>query len=208
MKMSATSIVVGALALASSAVYSSTTVYTSETPFLSALAPAPLWTNTFTFPQPFGGSLFGSTQGGVSYTIAGPSGDWANGDIMGNWAANESLTISFVSGNTFAVGGDFFITNALFVFSNTRPVTLTLDDGTTTTYTPADVASSFRGFISTSPIATLTMSAAGLDGFNQLDNLTVPAVAAAPEPSAWLFLVVGIGAVSAASRRSKPKLPT
>jgi len=84
-----------------------------------------------------------------------------------------------------AVGGEFFITNVDNFFL-IAPVTITLSDGTITTYTPAS-RWEFRGFVSEGPIITsLILSAPGVGNYNTLDNLIVGA--AVPEPSSMLLL--------------------
>ena len=187
---------VAALALAaSSPAFAATTVYTSSATFLANVS-AGSYTETFTG----GGGVFDSplsfSSGAFSYTVAAPTvalGVYRSGTILGNTFEAEKLTITFTSGSPTAIGGNFYITNQSDAFQ-AQPVTVTLSDGTTTTFTPTSAtAGSFAGFTSTSPIASLVISGPAALQFNSLDNFTVGVVTAVPESGTLALMALGLG---------------
>ena len=180
-----------------------TTVYTSSAAFLANVAPG-AYTNTFAgAATPSAASSYSFSQGAFSYTIAGNGqqpATWINGSVIGNNYPNNVLTINFTSGNITAVGGELFIMNDVGGFQSAL-VTVTLNDGTVQAYTPTNAANSYRGFISTAPITSMTFSApVGTLRFNAIDNFTVGTAAPIPEPSVWLLLGLGLSAVLLAKR--------
>lgn len=182
------------------------TVYTSSAAFLPNLAPG-AYTNTFTGPAiPSAAVSYSFSEGGFSYTVAGagqsPS-TWINGSIIGNNYPNLALTVTFTSANVTAIGADFFIMDPAGGFL-AEPVTVTLSDGTVEAFSPASLASTYRGFTSSTPIASFTMTApAGTNRFNAIDNLTVGMAAAVPEPASAMLLASGIAALTLAKRRAE-----
>ncbi len=178
------------LVASAGAAQATTTVYTTAASFQALVAPG-AYTETFTRPAVDSGALFTYSGGGFSYDVtADPGVVYRSGSIIGNNTPNETLTLTFTTGNVTALGGNFFITDIGDAFQSVG-VTLTLNDGTVQSYTPTDV-STFRGFISTVPILSLTMSAPqGGQFYNSLDNLTVGS--AVPEPSTYLMLALGLG---------------
>ena len=175
-----------------------TTIFTSPASFAAQLAPGS-YTETFVgLNTPVNNATsLAFAGGGFAYTVSQASGLYGVGTFIGTGIPNVPLTITFTSGNVTALGGEFFNTDAFDSFQST-PVTITLNDGTTTTFTPADFSSSFRGFVSTSLITSLVLSAPGGVQYAGLDNLTVGAV---PEPSSWALMILGLGALTAAARR-------
>jgi PEP-CTERM motif len=167
-----------------------TTVYTTAASFQALLLPG-AYTETFTQPGVDSGPLFSYSGGGFGYDVTASPGDvYRSGSIIGNNTPNETMTLTFTTGNVTAVGGNFFITNISDVFQPVG-VTLALNDGTSVTYTPTGVGT-FRGFISTVPILSLTMDApTGGQFYNSLDNLTVGS--AVPEPTTYLMMALGLG---------------
>jgi len=147
------------------------------------------FTNTFT-----GGASTTSLQsfsGGSSlmaYAITGPTagGVYRNNTFIGNNFDNSIFTITFTSNNVLAVGGNFFITDINDAFVANANVTLTYNDGTTDTFTPANAAA-FSGYVSTLPITSLVMSAPGTSRFNTIDNLIVSSI---PTPGAAAVLAL------------------
>jgi hypothetical protein len=190
-------------AVAAAAASAATTVYTSPAAFGLMLAPG-AYLETFTQDEVDIGALFSYSGNGFSYDVTadgGASTVYRSGTIIGNNLPNLSLTFTFTSGNVTAVGGQFFIANISDVFQPVS-VTLTLNDGTTVSYLPPGVAGAFRGFTSTVPIASLTMSAPPLTGqfYNSVDNLVVGSMI--PEPGTTAMMALGLlGLLGVARRR-------
>lgn len=188
------------LAFLSASALAATTVYTTSASFLAQVA-AGGYTEAFTgLANPPSGPV--SFAGGVfAYSAAAPSDIYLAGGFLGTNQIDEALTISFTSGNVTAVGGNFFSTDINDAFQSV-PVTLTLSDGTTRTFTPTSVADSYRGFTSTATIASLTIGKPGQSLYAGLDNLTVGKVVAVPEPASWALMGLGMAAFLVARRRN------
>jgi len=135
---------------------------------------------------------------GFSFRVAATGGVYTSGVLIGGNAPAQSLVITFGPGIT-AVGGNFFLSDINDAFVPAAPITLTLNDGTTTTYTPADT-SDFFGFTSTSALTSLTF-AAPVSNYATFDNLTVGAVAAVPEAGTWALMAFGLAGLLLAARK-------
>jgi hypothetical protein len=185
-----------------------TTTHTTLATFLAATTGS-LYTETFTGGGVQSAPSYSFSSLGFGYTVtASPGSVYRSGTIIGNNLPNEMLTFTFTTGNITAIGGDFFITNILDAFQ-LQPVTLNLSNGTSVTYTPANLAGSFRGFTTTgAAITSLTMAApTGGQFYNSVDNLIVGRAAPAtvvPEPSEIALLATGmVGLIGVARRRAR-----
>lgn len=189
-----------AAAAASAPVWAATTTYTDSASFLAAIAPG-AFNNTFTGVEDSATS-YSYSGGGFGYTVAAPGDVYLSGSFIGNNTDNDTLTITFTTGNVTALGGNFFITDIGNSFQASA-VTLTLSDGTTTTFTPSDETTAFRGFVSTAAIVSLMMSAPGANLFNSLDNLTVGVAVpiTLPEPGTWALVALALGGLSLVRRQ-------
>lgn len=196
-RLAVTAAVLAALATPS---FADTTTYTSSAAFLASLS-GTSYTEAFTgLSSPDAGAALNFLSGGFSYSISSPGNLYATGDVLSTSLPDEGLTITFTSGNVTAVGGNFFNVNFSDEFQQVA-VTLTLSDGTTTTFTPASAADSFRGFASTQVINSLTISAPGATLYASVDNLTVGAVTPVPEPSSWALMGLGLAGMGVFARR-------
>ncbi|HMO36211.1 MAG TPA: PEP-CTERM sorting domain-containing protein [Gemmatales bacterium] len=160
------------------------TIYTSAASFLPLVAPGS-YTETFTGNSGNFDNGLTFSFNGFTYTIdAGPGLEpiFRDGLIIGNTFDNEAFTFTFTSNNVTAIGGNFVITD---VSGNPliATISITLSDGTNTTYTTNGELDEYRGFISPGPVITsLTLAAPGAANFNTVDNFTV-GVSAVPEPA-------------------------
>jgi hypothetical protein len=200
-----------ALALAPSAVRAQTTTHTTLSSFLAATQPG-AWTNTFTEAPSLRASPVVYSQGAFSYQVSAAggatpiyvSGGGVSGSFIGNTYGNQQLVFTFLAGNVTAIGGNFFITDINDAFQ-AAPVTITLSNGTTTTFTPGGI-SDFRGFTTTgAAITSLTLSAPGASRFNSVDNFVVGLAATStnvvPEPSTYVLMASGLLMLGAVTRR-------
>jgi hypothetical protein len=193
---------------AATTAHAQTTTYISSASFLAALQTGS-YTEAFTGPfGPVTSSDYSDGTYGYTVSTPSPTGLYRSGSTIGNNLPNESLLFTFTTGNITAVGGNFFITDISDTFRRVS-VTLTLNDGTTTTYTPTSAGTgSFRGFTSTTAITSLTLSAPGASRYNVVDNVTVGAAmsatpSAAPEPGSLALLLPIIGTVGMMIRKRR-----
>ena len=174
-----------------------TIVYTSQAAFVAALTGT---SYTETFSSTTGSGSASASYSGSSYgynvtaaTAANVAGtiyiSAAGGFIGSNSPINKLIVTS--TGNSFnAIGGNFFLTNQTDVFQ-ASPVTITLSNGFTDTYTPTTVAT-FRGYISDTTITTLTMGVSPAATYNSVDNLIVSNVAPVVVPEANTMALLGL----------------
>ncbi|MCV2366624.1 PEP-CTERM sorting domain-containing protein [Roseateles oligotrophus] len=187
-----------ALTLLSASSFAASTVYTSSADFMSHVVAGSYTENFNGLSSPPAGGAFAG--GGFSYAVSAPSDLYASGEFLGTNQIDEALTITFTGGNVTAVGSNFYSTNISDQFQAVS-LTITLNDGTVTTFTPTSVLDSYRGFTSNVGISSLVMSAAGASLYVGVDNLTV-GVSAVPEPSSWALMGLGLAGLIAARRRT------
>lgn len=176
--------------------FASPTTYVSRSDFLTHLAPSS-YTESFDGlgNGPSGPQTFGT--GAYAFTAFAPSDLYLAGGFLGTSQINEALTVTFGAG-VRAFGADFFTVDLTDTFQPVL-VTLTLSDGSTTSFTPTSLADSFRGFVSTVDISSFTVSGPGNSLYASLDNLTVGS--AVPEPSSFALAALGIAGLLFATRR-------
>ncbi|CAN5137955.1 hypothetical protein BH11PSE10_BH11PSE10_19550 [soil metagenome] len=157
-------------------------------------------------PQTVGGVTFDSNvnplvvageparYGGVQF-FSGQSSDLRPSDVI--------VTLA----GTYAIG----FTYGAYVTDPGSPVTITLNTGDVfTRFLPpsAGVDTNFLGFVSTTPITSIT--------FKTIDNVSTPppyaysmdivsfrTAAPVPEPAGWALMACGLAAVASATRRRK-----
>lgn len=186
------------------------TIFTDRAAFLAALSAS----GTDTFND----LLIGQTDsplarmaGAYSYLAsAGPvSNFWPAGTAGGDvWLAptvsNDTITFGSFGGLT-AFGGNFFGSDAAGAFSPGRTVVLIATDGATTrTVNLYDTTvATFLGFISTDPLATVTLRSDGVPGgpayWSTANDVTIGLPV--PEPETYGMLLAGLAVVGFMARR-------
>lgn len=189
------------LAISAVPALADTTTYTDSATFLASLNGGGLYTETFDgLANPPDGPV-NFSAGEFSYSMSASSGLFASGSDIGTNQIDESITINFTSGNVKSVGANFYALNLSNSFQSVS-LTITLSDGTVTTFTPSSQTDSYRGFSTDLTITSLTVSAPGPSLYATLDNLTVSTVSAVPEPASWALASLGLLGLAFA-RRSK-----
>lgn len=173
----------------SAAASAQTTTYSNSAAFLANVAPGS-YTEGFADPSFSGSPSADFAGGGFAYTVSAPGSLYGNGTLIGTNLPGETLTVTFTGAPVTAVGGNFWATNISDVFQAV-PVTLTLSDGTVTSFTPAsETIGSFVGFTSTLAITSLQVASTAAV-YAGMGNLTV-GVTAVPEPGTWLLMGLGV----------------
>ena len=190
-----------ALTCWSVATSASTAVYPSASEFLGLLSPG-AYTESFDGQAnpPAGAVTFSGS--GFSYSAFTPSDIYLAGGFLGANQVGESLTLTFTSGNVYGVGANFYATDISDAFQSVT-VSLTLSDGTVESFTPTSIADAYRGFVSTTPISSIVIGGTQASSlYIGLDNLTVGAVSAVPEPSQLALLMAGAAGLLVLRRRA------
>ena len=188
-------------------------VYTSQADFLAAVTGAQ--TDTFddlVAGDPYTGPLTRSA-GSFSYNVsAGPSSDvlYGAGSASDAWLstniATDSITFDSFSPGTYGVGAFVFGSDigGNFIRFTKIVVSATDGDGTVSQTLVRTTPSSFIGFVSDSPLESLTVTAVQgrfRDIWPTVDNLIV--ASPVPEPETYAMLFSGLAALGfiAARRR-------
>ena len=186
---------------------SAQTVYTSESAFVSALAPG-YYLETFASQAAFSAPASLSLSGGtptVSYQISAPNSLFINQDqygvnAVGNNFQSDNVTISFTT-PVYSVGGEFYLSD-IDGFDVAGTTSIIFSDGTTGNIpsTSAGAPYGFFGLVSTTPITSLTINA-NASGFVNVANFYT-SVTPVPEPAtAGLMLLSGIVGLACARRK-------
>lgn len=192
-----------ALALLSAPAWATVSVSTTSADFLALVAPG-YYTETFDgLANPAPGAV-GFSGGGFAYSAFAANDIYLAGGFLGASEQNQDLTITFLGGNIKAFGANFGATDFNDNFQSVL-VSLTLGDGTTLDFTPADFNHSYRGFVSDVAITSVTFSGPGASLYAGLDNLTVgttPGGNNVPEPSSLLLVGLAAAGLFASRRRA------
>lgn len=192
-----------ALALASVPSWAAYTTYTNSATFLAQVAPG-FYTESFDgLPQPPAGQV-SFAGGGFGYSASAPSDIYLGDDLLTASNIDEDLTVVFTSGNIKAFGANFYVTD---INADLQPieVLLLLNDGSTIKFTPTDIASSYRGFVSDVAFTSVTFKAPGQSAYAGLDNLTVgttPRGHDVPEPTSLALVGLAAAGLFASRRRA------
>ncbi|MBX3727233.1 MAG: DUF11 domain-containing protein [Xanthomonadales bacterium] len=112
---------------------------------------------------------------GFAYTITAIGGGtqqlYNDPGIISHDSAVDAIRITFTGAPVTAIGGNFWGTDITFT-PNGGQITLTLADSTTVTYASTG-PSNFRGFVTTTPIAHITIDAADVpaNSWSTVDNV-------------------------------------
>jgi hypothetical protein len=182
-------------------IHAQSTIYTSSAAFFANVQSSV--TENFTDNSGYFQTGLEFNVGPFTFTANAGGGDPGedtirkDGSIITTNFPDQDLTFTITSGDATAIGGIFLVTdvNNVALISD---LTITLSDGTTTTFTTSIDGNDFRGFISPGPtITSLTLSVPAVGVFSTADSLTLGFAASIPEPSTVAListLGVGVGA--------------
>jgi hypothetical protein len=192
-----------ALMCAAAAAQADITVYTSQADFLAAVSAPGVDTFDDLSVQQYGDTLnrtagtytYDAYASSTLYGAGGPGDYWLSTNV-----ANDPIRFSNFSGGVSAFGGNFFGSDILGQYTLGNLV-LTASDGSVLSYNlNGATTSSFLGFVSSTPLTSVTLGTDGGLGVWPTANNVVLAV---PEPSTYAMLLAGLGFVGVMSRRRR-----
>lgn len=191
--------------------YAQSTVYTNQSSFLEQVQSG-YYLEDFNkgAPGPLNSPVLFS-QGEFSYQIDAPSKKvyyTRNNDVaISTIRDTNELIVTFTSNNITAIGGNFFLIDFVDAPAD-GTITVNLSDGTTQSFNSTTLNLPFRGFISKTPITSLTLPALpGSGRYVTIDNLIVGRSNAsgtpvpAPSSAAVFFGLAGLGSAFLVRRR-------
>ncbi len=201
---------VAVLVLSCSA-YAANTAYTSESAFLSSIAPGYYLEqfSGFSDGDPLGGDpsptdYNSPTVNGFSWNVHAPNGLWSLSGALSAAYPYEALVITFRGAPVTAVGGIFEATDFEGQPIPGGLVHVALADGTTQTVT----SSGFAGFTSTTAIQSISITPVACDegnwsAFRHLYVGTASGAASVPEPSSIVSILTGLVAAGSMVMRRR-----
>jgi hypothetical protein len=179
------------------------TVYTSQSAFLGAVSAPGVDTFDDLTVAPYGDTVY-RTAGAYNYQAYSATGIWGAGGPTDFWLSNNvrynPIVFSNFSSGVYAFGGNFFASDIAGQFVPNGTMVLTAVDGGTLTYDLAGAtAASFVGFVSTSPLSSVSLGTDGGDYWPTANNV----VLAVPEPAAYGMLLAGVTVLGVAARRRR-----
>jgi hypothetical protein len=192
-----------ALLCAAAGAQADITVYTSQADFLAAVSAPGVDTFDDLTVDPYGDTL-NRTAGTYSYNAFAANGLWGAGGAGDYWlstnTANDPIVFSGFSGGVSAFGGNFFASDITGQYA-VGNLYLTATDGSVLTYNlNGATTSTFLGFVSSTPLASVTLGTDGGLGYWPTANNVVLAV---PEPATYGMLLAGLGFIGVMSRRRR-----
>jgi hypothetical protein len=179
------------------------TVYTSESAFLSAVSAPGVDNFDDLTIWPYGDIVY-RTAGAYNYQAYSDTGIWGAGGPTDFWLSNNNrlnpIVFSNFSGGVSAFGGNFFASDIGGQFVPDGTLVLTAEDGGSLTYTVTGATTaSFLGFVSSSPLTSVTLSNEGGDYWPTANNV----VLAVPEPATYGMMLAGVALLGVAARRRR-----
>ena len=177
-------------------------VYTDQAAFLAAVGGYGVDTYDDLTIQLYE-SPFERTAGAYSYTASAPSGLYGAGSGGDGWLTpnvdNETITFSNFAPGIVGFGGYFFASDINGAFLPNGSLLFTATDGTTLNYTlNGATTTSFLGFVSSSPLTSVTLTSGGNYWPTANDvTLAMPI----PEPETYAMMLMGLGVVGWLRRR-------
>ncbi len=148
-------------------------------------------------------SPFARSAGAYSYTATAPSGLYGAGSGSDGWLStnvdSDGIVFSDFAPGVTAFGGYFFGSDVLGSFLPGGTLQFTATGGGTLNYTLSNATtSSFLGFVSSSPLSSVTMTSGG-DYWVTANDLTL--AMPVPEPETYAMMLMGLGLVGWMRRR-------
>ena len=177
-------------------------VYTDQAAFLAAVGGYGVDTYDDLAVQLYA-SPFERTAGAYSYTASAPSGLYGATSGGDGWLTpnidNETITFSNFTPGIVGFGGYFFASDINGAFVPNGTLLFTATDGSTLNYTlNGATTTSFLGFVSSSPLSSVTLAAGGAYWPTANDvTLAMPI----PEPETYAMMLMGLGVVGWMRRR-------
>lgn len=192
-----------ALLCAAAAAQADITVYTSQADFLAAVSAPGVDTFDDLTVDPYGDTLLRSA-GIYSYNAFSAGGLWGAGGAGDHWLStnvgSDPIVFSGFSGGVSAFGGNFFASDITGQYALGN-LYLTATDGSVLSYNlDGATTTTFLGFVSSTPLSSVTLGTDGGVGYWPTANNVVLAV---PEPSTYAMLLAGLGFVGVMSRRRR-----
>lgn len=209
--MSLKSLTLAVLLCTAAAAQADVTVYTDRAAFVAALSMPGIDTyNDLIIDET--ASPLSRTAGAYSYRAsAGPVSDfYPAGSGADTWlatvVASDTITFSNFTTGLRAFGGNFFGSDVNGAFEAGRTMVLTANDGATarTVNIYNTTLTTFLGFISTNPLASVTLHPDGIAGnvyWATANDVTMGVVNAVPEPESYGMLLAGLVLIGYAARR-------
>lgn len=178
-------------------------VYTNQADFLRAVSAPGVDTFDDLSAGPYGDTVL-RAAGAYDYRVSSAGGLWGAGGPSDYWLSNNArlapIVFSGFSGNLNAFGGNFFASDVTGQYAPNGTLVLTAVDGGALTYRLAGAtASSFVGFLSSSPLSSVTLGTDGGEYWPTANNV----VLAVPEPATYGMLLAGVTLLGTAARRRR-----
>ncbi len=211
--LSLKSLTLAVLLCTAAAAQADVTVFTDRASFLAALTLPGIDTfddlSISQTPTPLG-----RMAGTYAYRAsAGPVSDFypagAGADIwLATTVASDTITFSNFAAGLRAFGGNFFGSDVNGEFSPGRTMVLTANDGTSTRTVNLynTTTTTFLGFITTNPLASVTLRPDGIAGnvyWASANDVTIGMVNPVPEPETYGMMLAGLALVGYAARRRR-----
>lgn len=145
-----------------------------------------------------------STDVSTLYGVGAPANPWLSSEY-----ALATITFGNFTGGVVGLGGDFFTTmREGNHFPGTVTLTATDADGSVSRQIVNASTSSFLGFLSTSGLTSVNLSAVqpvSQPLWPTADNLILGGQisSAVPEPATWAMMIIGFGAIGSMVRASR-----